>query len=246
MSNLKVVVDSQSHEVTPGTKAIDFFLDRKDVVVARINGVLSDLARELRDGDVVESVTITSAEGIAVLRHSTAHVLAQAVQQNFPEAKLGIGPPVKDGFYYDFEVERPFTPDDLKLLEKSMDRIIRQAQRFSRRVTDEQSALRELANEPYKCELIGLKSESGDEAVEVGGTELTIYDNVSKDGERFWGDLCRGPHLPSTRYIPAFKLMRTAAAYWRGNEKNPMLQRIYGTAWPSAEELQSQIGRAHV
>ena len=145
MSNLKVVVDSHSHEVTPGTKAIDFFLDRKDVVVARINGVLSDLARELRDGDVVESVTITSAEGIAVLRHSTAHVLAQAVQQNFPEAKLGIGPPVKDGFYYDFEVERPFTPDDLKLLEKSMDRIIRQAQRFSRRVTDEQSALRELA-----------------------------------------------------------------------------------------------------
>ena len=130
---------------SPGTKAIDFFLDRKDVVVARINGVLSDLARELRDGDVVESVTITSAEGIAVLRHSTAHVLAQAVQQNFPEAKLGIGPPVKDGFYYDFEVERPFTPDDLKLLEKSMDRIIRQAQRFSRRVTDEQSALRELA-----------------------------------------------------------------------------------------------------
>ena len=241
MSNLKVVVDSQSHEVTPGTKAIDFFLDRKDVVVARINGVLSDLARELRDGDVVESVTITSAEGIAVLRHSTAHVLAQAVQQNFPEAKLGIGPPVKDGFYYDFEVERPFTPDDLKLLEKSMDRIIRQAQRFSRRVTDEQSALLELANEPYKCELIGLKSESGDEAVEVGGTELTIYDNVSKDGERFWGDLCRGPHLPSTRYIPAFKLMRTAAAYWRGNEKNPMLQRIYGTAWPSTEELQSHL-----
>ena len=241
MTNLKVVVDSQSHEVTPGTKAIDFFLDRKDVVVARINGVLSDLARELRDGDVVESVTITSAEGIAVLRHSTAHVLAQAVQQNFPEAKLGIGPPVKDGFYYDFEVERPFTPDDLKLLEKSMDRIIRQAQRFSRRVTDEQSALLELANEPYKCELIGLKSESGDEAVEVGGTELTIYDNVSKDGERFWGDLCRGPHLPSTRYIPAFKLMRTAAAYWRGNEKNPMLQRIYGTAWPSTEELQSHL-----
>ena len=241
MSNLKVVVDSQSHEVTPGAKAIDFFLDRKDVVVARINGVLSDLARELREGDVVESVTINSADGLAVLRHSTAHVLAQAVQQNFPEAKLGIGPPVKDGFYYDFEVERPFTPDDLKLLEKSMDRIIRQAQRFSRRVTDEQSALRELANEPYKCELIGLKSESGDEAVEVGGTELTIYDNVSKDGERFWGDLCRGPHLPSTRYIPAFKLMRTAAAYWRGNEKNPMLQRIYGTAWPSAEELQSHL-----
>ena len=241
MSNLKVVVDSQSHEVTPGTKTIDFFLDRKDVVVARINGVLSDLARELREGDVVESVTINSADGLAVLRHSTAHVLAQAVQQNFPEAKLGIGPPVKDGFYYDFEVERPFTPDDLKLLEKSMDRIIRQAQRFSRRVTDEQSALRELANEPYKCELIGLKSESGDEAVEVGGTELTIYDNVSKDGERFWGDLCRGPHLPSTRYIPAFKLMRTAAAYWRGNEKNPMLQRIYGTAWPSVEELQSHL-----
>jgi len=179
---------------------------------------------------------------LAVLRHSTAHVLAQAVQQNFPEAKLGIGPPIRDGFYYDFDVARPFTPDDLKTLEKSMEKIIRAAQRFSRRVVTEADALNELASEPYKCELVGIKGPGeGDESTEVGGSELTIYDNVDKDGTRFWGDLCRGPHLPSTRYIPAFKLMRTAAAYWRGSEKNPMLQRVYGTAWATKEDLQGHL-----
>ncbi|MSZ87698.1 MAG: threonine--tRNA ligase, partial [Actinobacteria bacterium] len=201
-----------------------------------------DLATTLNDGDVVVGVPITSDKGLAVLRHSTAHVLAQAVQQNFPEAKLGIGPPIRDGFYYDFDVARPFTPDDLKTLEKSMEKIIRAAQRFSRRVVTESDALKELANEPYKCELVGIKGPGdGDESTEVGGSELTIYDNVDKDGTRFWGDLCRGPHLPSTRYIPAFKLMRTAAAYWRGSEKNPMLQRVYGTAWASKEDLQGHL-----
>ncbi|NBO09393.1 MAG: threonine--tRNA ligase, partial [Actinobacteria bacterium] len=201
-----------------------------------------DLATVLKDGDVVVGIPISSEKGLAVLRHSTAHVLAQAVQQNFPEAKLGIGPPIRDGFYYDFDVARPFTPEDLKILEKSMERIIRAAQRFTRRVVTEAEALSELSGEPYKCELVGIKGPGdGDESTEVGGSELTIYDNVDKDGTRFWGDLCRGPHLPSTRYIPAFKLMRTAAAYWRGSEKNPMLQRVYGTAWATKEDLQGHL-----
>ncbi|MEI7944934.1 MAG: threonine--tRNA ligase [Actinomycetes bacterium] len=221
---------------------MDFYLDAKEIVVAEINGLLMDLATVLKDGDVVVGIPITSDKGLAVLRHSTAHVLAQAVQQNFPEAKLGIGPPIRDGFYYDFDVARPFTPDDLKILEKSMEKIIRAAQRFARRVVSETDALTELASEPYKCELVGIKGPGdGDESTEVGGSELTIYDNVDKDGTRFWGDLCRGPHLPSTRYIPAFKLMRTAAAYWRGSEKNPMLQRVYGTAWATKEDLQGHL-----
>ena len=237
-----VVIDGAKKDLAPSTKAIDFYLDAKEVVVAEINGELMDLATILNDGDVVVGVPITSDKGLAVLRHSTAHVLAQAVQQNFPEAKLGIGPPIRDGFYYDFDVARPFTPDDLKTLEKSMEKIIRAAQRFSRRVVTESDALKELASEPYKCELVGIKGPGdGDESTEVGGSELTIYDNVDKDGTRFWGDLCRGPHLPSTRYIPAFKLMRTAAAYWRGSEKNPMLQRVYGTAWASKEDLQGHL-----
>ena len=237
-----VVIDGAKKDLTPNAKAIEFYLDAKEIVVAEINGVLMDLATTLNDGDVVVGVPITSDKGLAVLRHSTAHVLAQAVQQNFPEAKLGIGPPIRDGFYYDFDVARPFTPDDLKTLEKSMEKIIRAAQRFSRRVVAESDALKELASEPYKCELVGIKGPGdGDESTEVGGSELTIYDNVDKDGTRFWGDLCRGPHLPSTRYIPAFKLMRTAAAYWRGSEKNPMLQRVYGTAWASKEDLQGHL-----
>ncbi len=237
-----VVIDGAKKDLTPNAKAIEFYLDAKEIVVAEINGVLMDLATILNDGDVVVGVPITSDKGLAVLRHSTAHVLAQAVQQNFPEAKLGIGPPIRDGFYYDFDVARPFTPDDLKTLEKSMEKIIRAAQRFSRRVVTESDALKELASEPYKCELVGIKGPGdGDESTEVGGSELTIYDNVDKDGTRFWGDLCRGPHLPSTRYIPAFKLMRTAAAYWRGSEKNPMLQRVYGTAWASKEDLQGHL-----
>jgi threonyl-tRNA synthetase len=237
-----VVIDGATKELAPHAKAIDFYLDAKEIVVAEINGVLVDLATALNDGDVVVGIPMTSDKGLAVLRHSTAHVLAQAVQQNFPEAKLGIGPPIRDGFYYDFDVARPFTPDDLKTLEKSMEKIIRAAQRFSRRVVTEADALNELASEPYKCELVGIKGPGdGDESTEVGGSELTIYDNVDKDGTRFWGDLCRGPHLPSTRYIPAFKLMRTAAAYWRGSEKNPMLQRVYGTAWATKEDLQGHL-----
>jgi threonyl-tRNA synthetase len=214
------------------------------VVVCRINGELKDLWSDFKEGDVIESVTIDSPDGLNVLRHSTAHVLAQAVQQLFPQTRLGIGPPITDGFYYDFDPEQPFTPADLEELEKSMRKIIKDGQRFKRRVVDETEALEELKDEPYKCELISIKSQSDETegaSVEVGAGELTIYDNLGRDGEPVWSDLCRGPHLPSTKYIPAFKLMRSAAAYWRGSEKNPMLQRIYGTAWPSGEALDAYL-----
>ncbi len=213
----------------------------KDTAVARIGGELRDLATVVAEGDEVEQVPYGSEDGRAVLRHCAAHVLAQAVQELFPGTRLGIGPPVTDGFYYDFLPERPFTPEDLVAIEKKMSDIIRQRQRFSRRVVSEDDARKELADEPFKLELIGLKGGANDEAsVEVGGSELTIYDNLRGD-ETAWKDLCRGPHLPTTRDIPAFKLMRTAAAYWRGSEKNPMLQRIYGTAWESKDALKAHL-----
>jgi threonyl-tRNA synthetase len=208
------------------------------VIAARVNGELRDLATPLADGDEVAGVEIASDDGRAILRHSTAHVMAQAVQELFPEAKLGIGPPVEAGFYYDFDVEHPFGPGDLKAIEARMRAIVKQGQRFSRRVVSEAEARTELAKEPYKLELVGLKGKAADheEAVEVGGPELTIYDNLDpKTGAVCWSDLCRGPHLPTTRDIPAFKLMRTGGAYWRGSEKNPQLQRIYGTAWESRQ-----------
>ena len=211
----------------------------------RVNGELRDLAARIAVGDSVEPVTIDSPDGLSILRHSAAHVLAQAVQGINPEAKLGIGPPITDGFYYDFDVTEPFDPDQLKQLEKAMERIVRSGQRFMRRVVTEEEARAELAEEPYKLELIGLKgsvaaTDGGDnENVEVGGAELTIYDNVDPaSGETVWKDLCRGPHLPNTRMIGnGFSLTRVAAAYWRGSEKNPQLQRIYGTAWPTKDEL---------
>jgi threonyl-tRNA synthetase len=204
--------------------------------------VLKDLWTDLQSGDIVEGVSISSPDGLAVLRHSTAHVMAQAVQSVFADTRLGIGPPIKDGFYYDFDPQQTFNPDDLVKIESAMRKIVKEGQRFKRRVITESQALLELAHEPYKCELIGIKGPAGDEAsVEVGGSELTIYDNLGRDGNPVWSDLCRGPHLPSTKHIPAFKLMRTAAAYWRGSEKNPMLQRIYGTAWPSQDELNGYL-----
>ena len=220
--------------VKPGPQAI---------VVCKINGALRDLWTDLADGDVIESISIDSEEGLMVLRHSTAHVLAQAVQGLFPQTRLGIGPPIKDGFYYDFDPPKTFTPEDLTALESSMKKIIKDAQRFKRRPVSETDALKELANEPYKCELVKLKSSDAAEgaSVEVGAGELTIYDNLGRDGKAVWGDLCRGPHLPSTKYIPAYKLMRSAGAYWRGSEKNPMLQRVYGTAWASQEDLDGYL-----
>ncbi len=238
MSLIAITVNGSATSIEADQRPTHLFAEQKDVVVCRINGEISDLWSELSDGDVVESITISSPDGLKVLRHSTAHVLAQAVQQVFPQTRLGIGPPIVDGFYYDFDPERPFTPDDLTALESAMKKIIKDGQRFRRRVITEADALKELAHEPYKCKLVGLKSDQGDESsVEVGGAELTIYDNLGRDGQPVWSDLCRGPHLPSTKLIPAFKLMRSAGAYWRGSEKNPMLQRIYGTAWASAEDL---------
>ena len=225
------------------------FAGRADVVAMRVDGVLQDLFREIPQGATVEPVTIDSPDGLDILRHSAAHVLAQAVQQTYPDAKLGIGPPITDGFYYDFDVAEPFTPEDLKKLEKSMQRIINTGQTFSRRVVSDDEARVELAGEPYKMELIGLKGSGATDAaegasVEVGGSELTIYDNIGRDGAVVWGDLCRGPHLPSTKIIGnAFKLMRSAAAYWRGSEKNPQLQRVYGTAWPSKEDMRAYLDR---
>src|SRR6202012_843666 len=205
------------------------------VIAARVNGQLRDLASPVEPGDVVEPVLISDPDGRAILRHSTAHVMAQAVQDINADAKLGIGPPVENGFYYDFDVDQPFEPDTLKAIEARMRQIVKQGQRFSRRVVSDEDARAELAGEPYKLELIGLKGpQDAEESVEVGGSELTIYDNLNPGtGEVIWKDLCRGPHLPTTRYIPAFKLMRSGGAYWRGSEKNPQLQRIYGTAWGS-------------
>jgi len=224
----------------------DLFPDRA-VIAIRVNGELKDKATTVTTTDTVEAVTIDSEDGLNILRHSTAHVMAQAVQRINPEAKLGIGPPITDGFYYDFDVATPFAPDDLKAIEKEMDRIIRSGQRFQRRVVSEDEARAELAGEPYKLELIGLKGHVGHgegtgddgESVEVGGAELTIYDNVDRDGVTVWRDLCRGPHVPNTGALGVFQLMRIAAAYWRGSEKNPQLQRIYGTAWPSKDELRA-------
>jgi threonyl-tRNA synthetase len=242
MSELKVTVDGVSTTISADQRPTQIFADRKEVVVCRINGELRDLWSDLAEGDVVESVTIDSEDGLKVLRHSTAHVMAQAVQQIYPEAKLGIGPPITDGFYYDFDPQDPFTPESLEKIESAMRKIVKEGQRFKRRVTNESDALVELAKEPYKCELIGIKGGSSDESsVEVGGAELTIYDNLGRDGQPVWSDLCRGPHLPSTKHIPAFKLMRSAGAYWRGSEKNPMLQRIYGTAWPSVDALNAYL-----
>nr|WP_242530679.1 threonine--tRNA ligase [Nocardioides aromaticivorans] len=233
--------------VTTGTKAWELFRDDADVIAARVGGQLKDLSYELADGDEVEGVAIGSPDGLDILRHSTAHVLAQAVQQLYPEAKLGIGPPIQDGFYYDFDVPVPFVPEDLAKLESAMRKIVKENQRFDRRVTTDEDALVELADEPYKVELIGLKGSAADAAegasAEVGAGELTIYDNINRKGEVAWKDLCRGPHLPTTKRIPAFKLMRSAAAYWRGDEKNKQLQRIYGTAWPSKEELDEHLHR---
>ncbi|PYC76340.1 threonine--tRNA ligase [Streptomyces tateyamensis] len=250
MTDVRVIInrepDREERVVTTGTTAADVFAEDRSVVAARVAGVLKDLAYQLQDGDEVEPVGITSQDGLNILRHSTAHVMAQAVQQLFPEAKLGIGPPIKDGFYYDFDVEKPFHPDDLKAIEKKMQEIIKKGQKFARRVVTDESAREELAGEPYKLELIGLKGSAataGEGAdVEVGSGELTIYDNLDpKSGELCWGDLCRGPHLPSTRMIPAFKIMRSAAAYWRGSEKNKQLQRLYGTAWPTKDELKAHL-----
>ncbi|MFJ7749303.1 threonine--tRNA ligase [Arthrobacter sp. NPDC097144] len=240
-----LIVDGEETTVDTGTTGAQLFFDRRDVVVMRVDGVLKDLDAELAPGSAVEAVTIDSEDGLNVLRHSTAHVMAQAVQQLRPDAKLGIGPYIKDGFYFDFDVAEPFTPEDLKTLEKMMQKIINSNQKFARRVVTEEEAREAMANEPYKLELLG-KKDGADEAgeganIEVGAGEITIYDNVDrKSGDVVWCDLCRGPHLPNTKLISnAFALTRSAAAYWLGNQKNQQLQRIYGTAWPTKDALKA-------
>ena len=242
-----------TYRVAAGATALDTLRDagveltgpNGAVVVRADDGALRDLAwAPEQDADVVP-VAASSPDGLAVLRHSAAHAMAQAVQDLFPGTLLGIGPPIEDGFYYDFLPDRPFTPDDLSVIEKRMAEIIKSGQRFVRRPVTDEEARAELADEKFKLELVGLKSDaSGDEATEVGAGGLTMYDNVdAKSGERVWTDLCRGPHLPTTRRIPAVKLMRTAAAYWRGSEKNPQLQRIYGTAWATKDDLKAYLVR---
>ncbi len=264
---VSVVADSGRAEqtVTTGTKAWELFREQPEVIAARVDGALVDLSRELQPGDEVEPVAIDSAAGRSILRHSTAHVLAQAVQRLFPAAKLGIGPPIEDGFYYDFDVPEPFKPEDLTAIETEMRKIVKESQRFSRRAVGDEEARQELAAEPYKLELIDLKGgggeqsaapaaepvaagpvaagPAGDGAVDVGSGELTIYDNLRRDGSLSWKDLCRGPHLPTTKRIPAFRLTRSAAAYWRGDDSRPQLQRIYGTAWESKDALEQYLAR---
>jgi threonyl-tRNA synthetase len=244
--NIQLTLDGVSTSVSAGSTGFELFQDKK-VIAQRVNGELRDLAHKVSEKDVVEAVAIDSPDGLNILRHSTAHVLAQAVQKINPDARLGIGPPITDGFYYDFDVAEPFTPELLKTLEKEMERIIRSGQRFVRRVVSDAEAAKELALEPNKLELISLKSSENlaEGAAEVGSGELSIYDNVDpQSGEVVWKDLCRGPHLPNTRMIGnGFSLTRLAAAYWRGNEANKQLQRIYGTAWPSKDELKAHLER---
>lgn len=244
MSQLSIVLDGSPTTIEQGTTGETLYEGRREIVALRINGELKDLYIAPAEGDTVEGVDIASEDGLSILRHSCAHVLAQAVQRRDSNAKLGIGPFITDGFYYDFDVAEPFTPEDLKAIEKDMQRIVKEGQRFQRRDIDDADAREEEKDEPYKLELIGLKSNADTAAegasVEVGDGGLTMYDNVNKKGEVVWTDLCRGPHLPSTRLIGnGFSLMRSAAAYWRGSEKNPMLQRIYGTAWATKDDLKA-------
>jgi threonyl-tRNA synthetase len=200
---LSILLDGVQQQVKLGCTGFELFSD-KSVVAMRVSGELRDLAHIIAEGDSVEAVTISSPDGLSILRHSTAHVAAQAVQNINPQAKLGIGPPIADGFYYDFDVAEPFTPEDLKSIEKEMERIIRSGQRFVRKSVTEEEARKELAEEPYKLELISIKGSAdlAEGSAEVGAGELTIYHNTDpKTGETIWKDLCRGPHLPNTRMI---------------------------------------------
>ncbi|OOP59387.1 threonine--tRNA ligase [Arthrobacter sp. SRS-W-1-2016] len=242
---ITLIVDGEETKVTEGTTGAELFFERRDVVVARVDGELKDLDQVLPEGAQVDGITIDSPDGLNVLRHSTAHVMAQAVQQLRPDAKLGIGPYITDGFYFDFDVAEPFTPEDLRQLEKMMQKIINQNQKFVRRVVTEDEAREAMKDEPYKLELLGKKNDAADAGegvnVEVGAGDITIYDNVDrKSGESVWCDLCRGPHLPNTKLISnAFALTRSSAAYWLGNQNNQQLQRIYGTAWPTKDALKA-------
>jgi len=246
--NVLVGPDRISTAIDAGACAYDAVGDKaRQVVVARVNGEVVDLSHELAEGDNVEPILISDAIGLSVLRHSVAHIVAQATQAVFTDVKLGIGPPTKDGFFYDFGTTRTFTPEDLVAIEKKCVEIINSGQKFSRRVTTRDAARTELKNEPFKIRLLGADDDAtvmSEDVMEVGGGELTIYDNIDlRSGELRWCDLCRGPHVPDTRYIDAraIKLMRTSAAYWLGDQKNESMQRVYGTAWPTKDGLKQYL-----
>ncbi|KAE8126607.1 MULTISPECIES: threonine--tRNA ligase [Bifidobacterium] len=242
---ISITLNGEAKEVKSSDTGVQLFEDDKNIIAVRLNGQPRDLYTPLKDGDSVEPIALDSPDGLAIMRHSATHVMAQAVQEIRPDAKLGIGPVIDNGFYYDFDVDEPFTPEDLKDIEKRMQRIIKQSQSFRRRVVSEDEARAEEQDQPYKLQLIGKKEAEIDEeaSTEVSTGELSMYDNVDRNGTTVWKDLCRGPHLPNTRYIKAFKLERTAAAYWLGDEHNKMLQRIYGTAWPTKDELKAYASR---
>lgn len=242
--NISISVNGEKKEVDPATTGVQLFSDDKNVVAVKINGIDRDLYTPLKEGDKVEPIELDSADGLAIMRHSATHVMAQAVQDLFPDAKLGIGPAIKDGFYYDFDVKKPFTPDDLKRIEKKMRAIIKEGQIFRRRVVSADEARKEEKDQPYKLQLIDRtvkEIKNGDKSEKQYNGELSMYDNVRKDGTVAWKDLCHGPHLPNTRLIGAFKLQRTAAAYWLGDEHNPSMQRIYGTAFATKDALQKHL-----
>ena len=238
-ATISITVNGEAKEVEATTTGVELFAEDKNIIAVKINGENRDLYTPLNDGDTVDPIALDSEDGLAIMRHSATHVMAQAVQEVYPNAKLGVGPVIKDGFYYDFQVDQPFTPNDLKDIEKRMQRIIKSSQSFRRRSVTEEEALKEEADQPFKIELIEDKEAHLDPAAatEISEKELSFYDNVDRDGNVVWKDLCRGPHLPNTRYIKAFKIERSAAAYWRGSEKNPTMQRIYGTAWATKEDL---------
>lgn len=238
---ISIKLDGEAKEVDAHRTGVELFSQDKDIIAVRLNGEPRDLYTPLHDGDDVESIRLESPDGVAIMRHSATHVMAQAVQEIRPDAKLGIGPVIENGFYYDFDVDTPFTPDDLKQIEQHMRRIVKQSQSFRRRVVTEAEAREEERDQPYKLELIGKKeAEIDDEAAtEVSTGELSMYDNIDRDGKVVWTDLCKGPHLPNTRYIKAFAIERSAAAYWLGDEHNPTMQRLYGTAWPNKDELKA-------
>ena len=241
---MNIELAGKTHQVSEGADGFGLFEDRS-IIALRVNGELRDLSYKLKESDVVEGIDISSDEGLSILRHSTAHVMAQAVQEIFDPATLGIGPPIKDGFYFDFDVVEAFKPEDLKRIEKRMKELVGKSQRFVRREVSDEEAKLLMKDEPYKLELIGLKSSDvGEGSAEVGEGGLSVYENINPDGTVAWRDLCRGPHLPNTRTIgKGFSLTRSAAAYWRGNENNKQLQRIYGTAWPTQEQHDAHLER---
>ena len=243
-AKVNILLVGKTHQVSEGATGFDLF-ELREVIALQVNGQARDLSHVVAENDEVEGILLDSPAGLEILRHSTAHVMAQAVQELFPDARLGIGPYITDGFYFDFDVLEPFVPEDIKRIEKRMKELVGKSQRFTRLEVSDEEARKLMANEPYKLELIGLKSEDVAEgSIEVSADGLSVYENINPDGSFAWRDLCRGPHLPNTRQIgKSFSLLRSAAAYWRGNENNKQLQRIYGTAWATKEALVEHLER---